>query len=405
MKLRFLICTISAAFMASVVPPTGGAASFAAGYDPDWSPDGRQLVYVRSDEDESADLWLMDANGGHKRALLRTPEFESDPSWSPDGSRIAYSARGEEGRHLYVLELASGRVTQVTDDPGRDYEPDWSPDGTQLVFSRYNADEERSQLFLSNADGSGERRLVVDDGDDVTPRWSPDGRFVAFVGGPDDEGYIELVEVATFAHRRITNGGYEYTPAWLPDGRIVFSSEAEGEDDDDLWVIAADGSGRQRLLGFRESDEWSPAPSPDGRWFAYVSDRDDTAQVFVARADGSASRRVTGVRYVESSSGARCTIWGTPGADVLRGTSSSDVICGLGGNDVILALAGSDTLDGGAGNDRLVGGAQTDSFYGGAGDDLLVSRDTRRESLDGGAGYDRADADPGDWVTFVEAWL
>jgi len=166
----------------------------------------------------------------------------------------------------------------------------------------------------------------------------------------------------------------------------------------------ADGTSRRPLVGFRASDEWSPAPSPDGKLIAYVSDRDSTAEVFLARADGTNARRLTGSRYVESASGSRCTIWGTPGPDVLRGTEESDVICGLGGDDVILGLGGADTLDGGPGADRLVGGAGTDSFYGGSGDDQFASRDGQRESLDGGPGFDRAHADSGDWISF-EAWL
>jgi Ca2+-binding RTX toxin-like protein len=270
------------------------------------------------------------------------------------------------------------------------------------VFNRYDDDSERNQLFLVNADGSSVRPLVVDDADDVDAHFSPDGRFVAFVGGPDSDGYIELVEVATHAHLRLTHDGDEYTPDWTADGRIVFAKEG---DDEDLWVMDADGTNQQRLLGFRESDEWSPALSADGQRISYTSDRDSTPQVFVARANGSGAKRLTGVRFVASASGSRCTIWGTPGADVLHGTREADVICGLGGNDVILGLAGTDTLDGGPGDDRLVGGEGTDWFYGSTGNDVLESRDTRRESLDGGPGYDRAHADAGDWISYVEAWL
>lgn len=403
MYLRPIICTIAAALAAAICAPLAAAnhETFAAGSDPDWSPDGRQLVYVRSLGD-GADLWLMDARGRNKRPLLRTPGAESDPSWSPDGKRIAYSGRTQSGRHLFVVDVATRKVTQVTSGSGSDYGSDWSPDGTQLVFSRYLDSLERSQLFLIDADGSNVRPLVVDEGDDVDPRFAPDGRFVLFVGGPEEEGYIEVVEVANHAHRRLTDSGEDYSAAWTADGRILFARET---DDEDLWIMDSDGTSQRRLLGFGDSDEWGPASSPDGRWIAYVSDRDDAAQIFLARADGNGTRRLTGTRYVESVSGSRCTIWGTPGADVLRGTRGEDVICGLGGNDVVIGLGASDTLDGGGGDDRLVGGEGRDWFYGGAGNDVFESRDGERESIDGGTGYDRAHADAGDWLSFVEAWL
>jgi Tol biopolymer transport system component len=404
MQLKRIICTLAAALGAAVSAPAALASheTFPGGEDPDWSPDGRQFVYVRTLR-ERADLWLMDANGHNKHPLMRTPANESDPSWSPDGTRIAYSARAGDGRSLFVVELATRKVTQLTDGVGYDYGPDWSPDGTQLAFSRYDEEAERGQLFTMNADGSAIQPLVVDDGDDATPRWSPDGRFVAFTGGPEDEAYIDVVEVATHAHRRLTDEGSEYTPAWTADGRIVFSKAVD--DDVDVWIMNGDGTGQRRLLGFDESDEWSAVPSPDGRRLAYVSDRDTTNEVFVARADGSGVKRLTGVPYFESASGSRCTIWGTAGADTLRGTAGEDVICGLGGNDVVFGLGADDTLDGGAGNDRLLGGEGTDSYYGGPGNDIVESRDDRRESIDGGPGYDRARSDASDWLTFVEAWL
>jgi hypothetical protein len=88
-----------------------------------------------------------------------------------------------------------------------------------------------------------------------------------------------------------------------------------------------------------------------------------------------------------SASGARCTIVGTPGNDVLRGTAHRDVICGLGGNDVLIGNGGDDVLDGGAGSDRLDGGSGDDRLYGGAGNDTLVGG-AGSDLLDGGRGTD-----------------
>jgi hypothetical protein len=118
--------------------------------------------------------------------------------------------------------------------------------------------------------------------------------------------------------------------------------------------------------------------------------------------------------------GGRCTIVGTPGDDVLTGTPGDDVICGLGGNDTLIGRggadvlrggagadlllgggshdrlkggAGADVIRGGAGNDHLTGGASGDRLYGGAGVDVLVARDGRVDTVNGGAGFDRARID------------
>ena len=121
--------------------------------------------------------------------------------------------------------------------------------------------------------------------------------------------------------------------------------------------------------------------------------------------------------------GARCTIPGSPGADVIRGTAGRDVICGNGGNDRIYGggghdllvggrgddklygQAGRDRLAGGAGADLLVGGGADDELLGGSGADLLSARDGIRERVNGGSGRDRARVDRSDRVRAVERRL
>ena len=85
-----------------------------------------------------------------------------------------------------------------------------------------------------------------------------------------------------------------------------------------------------------------------------------------------------------TQSGARCTIVGTAGSNVINGTARNDVICGLGGNDRINGRGGNDIVDGGAGNDSIAGSTGNDTLVGGPG----------RDTLDGGAGGDRVDGGP-----------
>jgi Ca2+-binding RTX toxin-like protein len=102
--------------------------------------------------------------------------------------------------------------------------------------------------------------------------------------------------------------------------------------------------------------------------------------------------------------GPACTITGTAGNDTLNGTTGDDVICGLGGNDTIngrggddriLGGAGNDTLLGGPGDDEIDGGSGTDGLTGGPGNDRLLALDGFADTLDGGAGSDRARTDRG----------
>lgn len=108
---------------------------------------------------------------------------------------------------------------------------------------------------------------------------------------------------------------------------------------------------------------------------------------------------------------AACTKYGTAGNDVLRGTRIIDVVCGLGGNDVLIGGLGDDILRGGLGNDTLRGGAGNNSLFGGSGNDVLrgglgadrmsgqggrdifYAQDGVRDTISGGAGFDRAHLD------------
>ena len=100
--------------------------------------------------------------------------------------------------------------------------------------------------------------------------------------------------------------------------------------------------------------------------------------------------------------GVRCTIVGTPNADVLLGTSSADVICGLGGNDRI-RVGAARTHRRRPGNDRLEGGRDKDRVLGGVGADMLITPDGVVDSVDGGRGVDRVLADRDDWVRNTES--
>jgi Ca2+-binding RTX toxin-like protein len=253
-----------------------------------------------------------------------------------------------------------------------------------------------------NADGSGAHPLVEGEGADYDPVWSPDGTRVAYVGGPDDEYYIDVVNADGTGHVRLTSSEADATPAWSPDGtRIVFTSWRGEDEDDDLWTMNSDGSGQRKLFG-TDAGDYSPVFAPAGDKLVFTSNGTGESELYSVSAAGAGAKRLTGLARVMSSTGRRCTVIGTPGNDVLIGTSHEDVLCGLGGNDVLDGRGGDDLIDGGAGNDRVIGGAGDDTMLGGAGADRLLAADGFRDSVDGGSGNDSGRVDPGDWVSFVE---
>ncbi|WP_412737216.1 amidohydrolase family protein [Krasilnikovia sp. MM14-A1259] len=156
--------------------------------DPDFSPDGRYLVYS-SDRAGSADLWRRDLTTGAEQQLTTLPGSQIAPRWSPRGDQIAFA---DDDGATWVLDLASGQTRKVVTalfQPGR---ASWSPDGRTLALAAVKPYSKRfregtSQILTvdvaTNAVSYAEPMpgaSLSTRGDDG-PVWSPDGRWLAFV--------------------------------------------------------------------------------------------------------------------------------------------------------------------------------------------------------------------------------
>jgi len=239
--------------------------------------------------------------------MIETGEFRRSPSaragnspaWSPDGLKVAFTWG------IFVMNPDGSEHERLTLRPKGLYRSDsltWSPDGRKLAFVAGNEDtcDFCFDLYVMNADGSGQRRLTHG-GLAFDPAWSPDGRKIAFSGGAQG---IFVMNADGSGERRLTrNFAGDSGPAWSPDGRkIAFVSNRD--DSYEVYVMNADGS-RQHALGARTVGghfqivgavalrDGLPAWSPNGRKIAFVSDRDGNQEVYVMNADGSGQRRLT----------------------------------------------------------------------------------------------------------------
>lgn len=177
-------------------------------FDPTWSPDGSEVLYVRSFEGLWNDVWLMDADGDNQREMKG---FAEDPSWAPDGDRFVVSSTlFEDGRQLVILEL----------DEARD---DW--DGIDTI---------------------------VTTGNPISPAWSPDGNYIAYVAGgasdaPWNGGSLYVYDVAADRSTKIVSGspGYNMSlPTWGPQSyRIVFAWENAGFGDGNRGIFSVTRDG------------------------------------------------------------------------------------------------------------------------------------------------------------------
>jgi len=152
-------------------------------YQPALDPDRAQVVYVAS-RGAGAELRVTDIgvdSGGSTHTVLTSEGNIGDPTWSPDAKQIAFWRDPGDGRpQIWVLDLASGQSTAVTDGASPEAQPSWSPDGTSLAFTRTNTDGRGSQIVTIDL-ASGTATALGDERYVKEPVWSPDGGEIAAV--------------------------------------------------------------------------------------------------------------------------------------------------------------------------------------------------------------------------------
>ena len=146
-----LSLTVRLGFASQDVPPRTFDARdlffLQAASDPQISPDGTHIVYVRRSGDIMVDqmrsaLWLIDTRTGEETPLAAQNGSYGQPRWSPDGRRIAYISKPEHGpSQLFVRWLASGESVRVTGLPDAPDSVAWSPDGRQIAYTMFVPDE------------------------------------------------------------------------------------------------------------------------------------------------------------------------------------------------------------------------------------------------------------------------
>jgi TolB protein len=232
---------------------------------PDWSPDGRFIVYT-SYKEHNPDLILLDPDGRRRRRpLLRLPGINSAPAWSPDGSKISLVLSKDSNSEIYVLNRWR-KLTRLTRHFNIDTSPTWSPDGKKIAFTSDRSGTGRPQIYIMDAakgDRAGVTRITFQSRYNDNPSWSPDGDKIAFTSMVKGNFQVKVYNIETRKTVNVTSGpGSKEEPTWSPDGLFLAYRVTRGRQS--AIHIKRIGGKKSRQLTFLPeggvSPTWSPYP-------------------------------------------------------------------------------------------------------------------------------------------------
>ena len=336
---------------------------------PTWSADSAKVAFS-SDETGDLDIYVMNADGTERVNLTNREAKDIEPSWSPDGEWIAFLSRTQGETDIYRMRLDGSGLSSLTNYPAQLYSrPIWSPDGTKIAFTsnrdadpppqlgptpvplfddvpEFPAAAPRPELYVMNADGSGQTRLTFNFLFDGNPTWSPDSQRLAFQSREDGGHEIYVINVDGTGLAKLTDNEYaDVFPAWSPDGRfIAFSSNrpktefgrelseaarrrsvipAGAPVDFDIYIMEPDGSGTYNWTHTSSLGDSAPSWSPDGAWIAFearphlmFTQRGSANDIYVMRIEGADLTNVSNAQARNQEGNEGPIVWSPDGSHI-----------------------------------------------------------------------------------------
>jgi dipeptidyl aminopeptidase/acylaminoacyl peptidase len=326
-----------------MIPAEGGAAipMTAEGYSasrPRWSPDGKYLSFTASKNDGKTQVWTLNRLGGEAQQLTDVEQGVSSYDWSPDGTRLLLSIRdpeeedeeveeeekrsetrepwvidrlqfkrdgagyltGDRHTHLYVFDVATKELRQITSGDYDESQAVWSPDGGRVAFVSNRTENPdanaNSDIWIVGADNTdkGQTLLQVttNPGSDGSPAWSLDGRWIAYVTATQPEiiwyatNHLAVVSASGGEPRLLTvQVDRNFSgPRFSADGRSIYA-RLEDSAENHLVRVNVENRRVDRLtsggIAVRDFDV-----GPDRAMAAVVGHLDRPNEVFMVERNG-----------------------------------------------------------------------------------------------------------------------
>ena len=302
------------------VPTSGGdaiamTAEGVSSSHPRWSPDGKYLAFLSARNEGKTQVWLLNRSGGEAQRLTDTPQDVDDFAWSPDSTRLVVILRDPSEEELAAAKTKD--KDKEDDASNKDKKPKtrkpWVIDRLQFKTDEVGyLDRRRAHLYVLELATKNLTQITSGDYDDAHPAWSPDGRLIAFASNrskpdPDRTYNTDIWVVAANntdkgAHltQVTTNPGDDDVPSWSPDNKqITYITQLDPHlfqyATHHVAISPASGGAARVLTQSFDRNATEPRFSPDGTSIYFIAD-DDGTQILarVSAAGGEATRPIDG---------------------------------------------------------------------------------------------------------------
>ncbi|HSK72176.1 MAG TPA: hypothetical protein VK892_10805, partial [Pyrinomonadaceae bacterium] len=261
------------------------------------SPDGRQVAFVRHDEEFTDSLVITDLDGGSERKLIfrKSPDFLTRAAWSPDGETIAcfagtYGGKGGfgGGKIIVLVNAADAAEKPISEKQWAQVEGlTWLSDTSGLILSAAEKPGLVQLWHISNPDGAV-NRITNDFSDYAAPSLAAKSSTIAAIQTNQNSNiWVSSTNGKENAEKQLTfgNGGKDGSVglSLTPDGSVVYTSQASGSAE--IWIVNSDGSANKQLTS-GAGIKYLPFASPDGKYIVFNSDKSGGSGIWRIDIDG-----------------------------------------------------------------------------------------------------------------------
>jgi TolB protein len=271
-----------------------------------WSPDSRTLIYSMA-----GSLWRQDVKSPVAEQLTAGPGYDYQPDWSPDGRWVVFAHYDHDAVELWSLDLRDGSTRPLTSGTAVNLEPRFSPDGKRLAFvstsykghfhifvGRFEDGDLRNVQQLTPENISSLPRYYYSSVDhEISPVWSRDGEEILFISnrrhihGTGGFWRMKAQPGAEAVEIHYEETTWKARPDFSPDGKRMVYASYLGRSWHQLWVMTEAG-GDAFPISYGDYDNINPRWSPDGSKIAFISNHSGNTSLWIQTIPGGAQNEV-----------------------------------------------------------------------------------------------------------------